>query len=129
MTTFKGFNIQGHRCFGSEEVENTFEAFQAAAKSELHSIETDVFLSSDLVPFICHCDSSFGVAYMRPTDQPDAEYKIVAFPATPAEELDKLTYKQNQGRPLQRMEALLKVFKGTNKILNMEIKELQPCVS
>src|SRR5205085_4489250 len=48
--------IAGHRGFGKLKTpaENTAPSFEAAIAAGVHSIETDVLVSADGVPFIAH---------------------------------------------------------------------------
>lgn len=72
----KKFNVQAHRCFGGEKAANSMEAFIAAVKSGIHSIETDVFLSKDDVLYIIHGDNDYGVCEFRELDNPDDPWQL-----------------------------------------------------
>src|SRR3990167_11106846 len=68
-------NVQGHRFYGSEEVENTIMAIKAAAASQLKSIETDVLLTKDDKMVICHGDTDYGLVQLKPLHDPNAPYE------------------------------------------------------
>lgn len=125
----RNFYVQAHRCFGGEEAANSYEAFEKAAKSDIHSIETDVFLSKDDIMYIIHGDSDFGTCEVRKLEDPNDPWRTTVVGELNSDELDTLTYKKSEGRKICRLTDLLKVFKGTSKILNIEIKEFDPRIS
>jgi glycerophosphoryl diester phosphodiesterase len=125
----RSFNVQAHRCFGGEEAANCYEAFEKAANSGIHSIETDVFLSKDDVMYIIHGDSDYGLCEVKVRDDPTAPWHIAIFGELTSDYIDTLTYKKSEGKRICRLTDLLKVFKGTDKILNIEIKEFDPRIS
>lgn len=125
LTERPRMRLQGHRGFGGEVVENTLPAFQAAIESKLDSIETDVFLTKDDVMIVCHGDTDFGLAKLRPLDSPcDAPYTEMSIGGLTYEQLSKYGYYASGGQRIPTVTELCLLFKGTNKIMNMEIKEL-----
>ena len=122
--------IQGHRGFGGEVIENTVQAFEAAAKSNLDSIETDVFLTKDDVMVVCHGDFEFGVAHLRPLGSPpETPYEMMCIGLMTAEQLSHFGYRSSNGERIPLVTDLLRIFKGTNKVMNMEIKEFDPRIA
>ena len=122
-------NVQGHRFFGSEEIENTIMAIKAAAASQLKSIETDVLLTKDDKLVICHGDWVIGNAQLRPLNNPDAPYEMKIIGEMTLEELSHYGYQSSQGHAIPTLEDVLDAFKGTDKILNIELKDLDARLS
>lgn len=122
-------NVQGHRFYGSEEVENTIMAIKAAAASQLKSIETDVLLTKDDKMVICHGDWVIGNAQLRPLDNPDAPYETKVIGQMTLEELSKYGYQSSQGHAIPTLDDVLDNFKGTDKILNIELKDMDARLS
>ena len=118
--------VQAHRIFGGEEPQNSIKAVERAAASRVDSIETDAWLSKDGKIYIMHGDNSYGECRVRPLNSEESKFELRTIGQLTSEELNSLTYAQIQGGPIPKLEDLLNAFKGTDKILNIEIKELDP---
>jgi len=123
------FNIQAHRCFGSESPANSLEAFENAVKSGIQSIETDVYLSKDDVPYIIHGDTDYSRFECRLLEDPKAPWENHIVGECTSDFIDKVTYRKSEGHKICRLTDLLKVFKGSKTIINMEIKEFDTRVT
>jgi glycerophosphoryl diester phosphodiesterase len=75
-----GFELQGHRGAQGLRPENTLPSFEAALDAGVTSIETDVHLSADGVPVLCHDPfiSERTCRLLRPGAPPPAERPFVA---------------------------------------------------
>ena len=120
--------IQAHRIFGCEEIPNSIEAMQKAAMSDIDSIETDVWLSKDDQVYIMQGDTHYGKCKVRPLNSPYTEFHSRTIGELSSEELNNLTTDHLEGSPIPSLNDLLIAFKGTNKLLNLEIREPNPSI-
>lgn len=118
--------VQAHRIFGGEDNQNSISAIQKAANSRLDSIETDVWFSKDNDIIIIHGDTDFGQCKLKPIKESDAAFEDVFIGDLTSEEIQMRTSAELKGTPIPTLSDLLKIFKGTNKIINIEVKELDP---
>lgn len=129
IKTGKKLNIQAHRCFGSESPANSLEAFKNALKSGIKSLETDVYLSKDNVPYIIHGDTDYSRFECRLLEDPKAPWEHHRVGECTSTFIDTVTYRRSEGHKICRLSELLQVFKGSNTILNIEIKEFDPRIT
>jgi len=122
-------NVQAHRIFGGESAANSEEAFAKARESGVKSIETDVFLSKDGVMFAIHGDDENGSCEMRRHDTPEGPWNHIIIGDLLAEEIDKLTYRHSEGHKIVRVTQIIEAFRGTDIVINVEIKEYDPKVT
>lgn len=125
-STTATFKVEGHRCFGSEAIPNTLDAFAKAASSNLDSIETDVHLSKDGEIFVAHGEGPMGAWKGRPIDKSEEEFGVKYFSDLSAKEILAMETPDTKGQSIPLLEDLLRAFKGTKKIINIEIKDLNP---
>lgn len=110
-------NIIAHRGANKRAPQNTLPAFQKAIDMGTHGFETDVHLSKDGVPVICHNytidETSNGSGKIE--EMTLAELKKYDFGAYYSSEF--------KGTPLPTLEEFLQLAQGKGlKILNIELK-------
>lgn len=105
--------VAGHRGDSYNYYENTMSSFKGAIDAGADMIETDVRLSSDLVPVLMHDDTvnrtTNGKGYIR-----DMTY----FEISKLNAGDSISFES-----VPTLEELLILVKDTNITLNLEIKE------
>ncbi|MBE6664198.1 MAG: hypothetical protein E7602_06845 [Ruminococcaceae bacterium] len=113
FTNENRMTVAGHRGDSYNYYENTISAFKGAIASSADMIETDVRLTSDLVPILMHDEkvdrTTNGKGYVK-----DMTYLEIR-------ELnagDSISYEK-----VPTLEELLALVKDTNITLNLEIKE------
>ena len=116
----KDLIVIGHRGMGAEMKENTIGAFKAAHSIKLDYIETDVWLTKDLVPVITHGDSTHG--YCEMIDKITKEKKNIYITKTEYKDLKKLVYVKT-GEPMPTLKKVLKIFKEGSTKVNLELKD------
>ena len=116
----KNLIVHGHRGMGSEMKENTIEAFKTAHSIKLDYIETDVWLTKDLVPVITHCESTHG--YCEMIDKVTKEKKNIYITKIEYKELKKLVYAKTE-EPIPTLKKVLKIFKEGETKVNLELKD------
>ncbi len=112
--TFKDrMAVAGHRGDSYNYYENTISAFKGAILSGCDMIETDVRLSSDLVPVLIHDDT-----VNRTTNGQGRVENMTFFELCNLNAGDTQNYEQ-----IPTLDELFLLVKDTNITLNLEIKE------
>ncbi len=113
LTYENKMTVAGHRGDSYNYYENTISAFKGAILAGADMIETDVHLSSDLVPVLIHDDTVNRTTNGRGRV---AEMSFLELRALNAG--DKQKYEQ-----IPTLDELFLLVKDTNITLNLEIKE------
>ena len=127
--SFKTFRVLAHRIFGNEAAPNTLESVLKASSSRIHGIETDVFLTKDRSLCILHGDSEYGACMLRDMRSEEKTWKSHVIGECTDEFLKNMCYHKSEGHHILTLPELLPHFKGTGKLINMELKELDPIIS
>ena len=112
--------IEGHRGETSKFYENTISSFKQAIKSQLDSIELDIWLTRDNVPIVIHSQIEGTFAKYIKRKEKNKKLKINNVTYSYIEEINR----ENKGKEIPTLEEVLDLCK--DKIfINIEIKDFQ----
>ena len=114
------FQVHGHRGLGIEKPENTITAFKESIQMGLDFVETDIWLTKDLVPVVIHCDTVLGYCKMRTIA--DHTPKEIYITKITYHDLQQLEYMKSEER-VPTFEEVVLLFKNTTTKINCEIKD------
>lgn len=119
--------VVGHRGSGGTAPENTAAAFRAARASQAASVELDVQLSADGVPFLFHDGTGTRTTDVADVFPDRASDPIVDFTWDELQQLDAGGYfaKRYAGEPIPHLNTAARTLAGTNAVINIELKSPQ----
>jgi len=121
MSSSRSLSIWAHRAYGNYECHNSVNSFRKASVSKLHGVETDIFLTKDLIPVVLHGETLSGVAKLRPVGSKDSYRKIIVTSLT-LKELQEYEYNVT-GEKVPTLEEILEIVKPSQLLFNAEIKD------
>lgn len=115
------FQTLGHRGYGNQELFNTINAFERSKDSKMDGVELDVWLTRDQKPVVIHGDTIFGSVRLAKLSNKN-KFSSQIIPHLSLAELENCI-DEHTLQKIPRLEEVLDVFEGSDKMINVEIKD------